>query len=100
MREAARSDRLVQRDRQDELPVHRADAEAGCAKRVGDVAVGEHAVRLGAHADGVHDAPRRPTEQRDAARRRVVDDHQAIGDAAQLGDAASPLAACASARAG
>ena len=51
------------------------------------VRVGEHAIRLGPHAHRVRRRRRAiDCEQRDAARRRIVDDDQPLGDAAQLGD--------------
>ena len=90
-REPARSDRLVQGDRQDELAMHRADAEAVPVEGLRDRAVGEDAIRLGLRPGGMRDAPRERLEQRDAVRRRIVDDDEALGHAAQLSDALPPL---------
>ena len=62
----------------------RAHAETALPTARVDLPIGEHAVRLGPDPTAQQGAPRRRLEQRNAARRRIVEDHQLIRDAAQL----------------
>ena len=79
---------LVDGDRQDELPMHRPDAEAGARsarRRSPDTRTRGTAPSW--RRSGREQASQHGLERRRAAARGIVDDHEAVGDAAQLGDA-------------
>src|SRR5262249_33347302 len=85
------ADDSVKRDRQDELPMDRPYTKPRSIERLPDRAVRDDAVGLGAHAKRVHGAARQRFEQCDARRRRIVEDHEPFGDAAELGHALPPV---------
>ena len=99
VREASRPDGLVQRDWQDELTMDGADAETHSRERGARLPWVN--TRYGSvRPPSACESAGRPIGRGDAARRRVVEDDQPVGDAAQLGEQTAPVGARASTRAG
>ena len=90
-REAGRADGLVERDRQDEVAMPLAHAEAGGPAGLVDRGVAEHAVGLGRPAEAVEDATAHRLQRRGAGACWIVEDEAAASHAAQLGDTAAPV---------
>ena len=90
-RESDRADRLVQRDRQDELAVHGHDAESVGGERVANRTLRDDAVGLGPPAERVGDPARAALDRGRAGERGKIDDDPPAADAAELRDAARPV---------
>ena len=87
----ARSEALVQRDRQDELAMHGGDAEAVARELTPDGALRQHAVRLHVRPENGRRPAADRLQCRGAQERRVVEHDALPRDAAQLADATRPV---------
>ena len=87
----ARSEALVQRDRQHELPVDASDAEPVGLEGRGGPRLGEHAIGFDVGRPRPRKPPRDGLDRRHRSQGGKVDDDPMAADAAQLADALAPV---------